>query len=163
MPPIHGPSSAGPLRSREIAPGARCPVTPVTIAKGWRAQGSGPVYPVGAHPALHFNYPPLPTQIWHGSKWGGQKVLWIARPSYRGRVLIRGRQLDGGHGIRFGRGLQPTRDDALCAAIRGADGESDWYNQPSFTRLNAPGCYAWQVDGASFSHVIVFRAVLAAT
>jgi hypothetical protein len=29
----------------------------------------------------------------------------------------------------------------------------------TFTRLRAPGCYAWQIDGPTFSRVVVFRAV----
>jgi hypothetical protein len=29
---------------------------------------------------------------------------------------------------------------------------------PSFTRVRKPGCYAYEVDGTSFSEVIVFRA-----
>jgi hypothetical protein len=30
--------------------------------------------------------------------------------------------------------------------------------RPSYTRLRGPGCYAYQVDGTSFSRVVVFRA-----
>jgi hypothetical protein len=101
----------------------------------------------------------VPKQLWYGSKWGGQKVLWIARPTYRGPVLIRGRQLDGPHELRFERGLSPVREMRL-ASIGGSTGDTGWQNLPSFTRLRAAGCYAWQVDGTSFSRVIVFRAVL---
>ena len=32
--------------------------------------------------------------------------------------------------------------------------------RPSYTRLRAPGCYAYQVDGTTFSRVIVFQAEL---
>ncbi|MBA2462339.1 MAG: hypothetical protein H0V45_11335 [Actinobacteria bacterium] len=31
-------------------------------------------------------------------------------------------------------------------------------DNPSLTRLRAPGCYAYQVDGRTFSYVIVFEA-----
>ena len=34
-----------------------------------------------------------------------------------------------------------------------------WRNWPSYTRVQTPGCYAYQVDGTNFSYVIVFRAV----
>jgi hypothetical protein len=148
-----------PLHIPRIAPGDRCPVTPLITAKTWRAQGPGPVYPVGAFPALWFNYPPEPDQLWYGSTWSGQKVLWIGRPSYRRPVLIRGRQLDGPREVRFGRGLNPTREMRL-RSIGGSVGTTGWQNLPSYTRLRAPGCYAWQVDGTSFSTVIVFRAVV---
>ena len=32
---------------------------------------------------------------------------------------------------------------------------------PSYTRVRGPGCYAYQIDGTTFSRVIVFRAVSA--
>jgi hypothetical protein len=35
------------------------------------------------------------------SAWGGQKVLWLVTPAYRGPVLIRGRRLDGPQLVRF--------------------------------------------------------------
>jgi hypothetical protein len=44
--------------------------------------------------------------------------------------------------------------------VGGSTGGTGWQNLPSFTRLRAAGCYAWQVDGTSFSRVIVFRAAL---
>jgi hypothetical protein len=36
--------------------------------------------------------------------------------------------------------------------------DSDWFNWPSYSRLRGGGCYAYQVDGASGSQVIVFHA-----
>ncbi|MGE5434131.1 MAG: hypothetical protein ACM3S3_05025 [Candidatus Doudnabacteria bacterium] len=86
-------------------------------------------------------------------------MLWIARRSYRGPVLIRGRQLDGIHNVRFGSGLNPSREMRLRSV--GGSSPGSWQNRPSYTRLRAPGCYAWQVDGTTFSRVIVFQAVLA--
>jgi hypothetical protein len=105
-----------------------------------------------------FSYPPQPQQLWYESKWSGQKVLWIGRPSYRGPVLIRGRQLDGPNDIRFGSGLNPGREMRLESV--GGSSPGGWQNKPSYTRLRAPGCYAWQVDGTTFSRVIVFEAAL---
>jgi hypothetical protein len=32
--------------------------------------------------------------------------------------------------------------------------------EPGGTYVRAPGCYAWQVDGLTFSEVIVVRAVV---
>jgi hypothetical protein len=154
------------LHIPRIAPGSPCPVTPARRVNNnfgsgnfSLAQGSGPVYPLGGFPALRFVYPPPPQSGWYGSEWGGEKVLWIARPSYRGPVLIRGRQLDGIHGVRFGRELDPSREMRLRSV--GGSSPGGWQNRPSFTRLRAPGCYAWQVDGTTFSRVIVFQAVLA--
>jgi hypothetical protein len=150
-----------PLHIPHIAPGSRCPVTPAhRVSTNFSAaQGPGPVYPIGGFPTLTFIYPPQPDQFWYGSNWSGNKVLWIARPSYRGRVLIRGRQLDGNHDARFGSGLTPSREMRLRSV--GGSSPGGWQNRASYTRLRAPGCYAWQVDGATFSRVIVFQAALA--
>ena len=90
----------------------------------------------------------------------GQKVLWFVSPTYRGPVLIRGRQLDGPYRVRFERGNVPPLE------LRIASSESvTWTGQPtgargrpSYTRLRALGCYGYQVDGTDFSIVVTFRA-----
>jgi hypothetical protein len=147
-----------PLHVSRIEPGARCPVSPARrVSSAFaRAQGGGPVHAVGGFPALQFIYPPVPEQVWYGSEWSGNKVLWIGRPGYRGPILIRGRQLDGPHGLRFEGGLHPARELRLPGGGGTQDGWRQW---PSYTRVRAAGCYAWQVDGLTFSRVIVFRAV----
>lgn len=125
--------------------------------------GAGPVYPVlGDAGVLGFHYPPPPTskRSLAGSQWGGQKVLWVAASSYRGPVLIRGRQLDGPHAVGFGGARVPVAEMQLLAAGASSPGEPPgWREWPSFTRLRTGGCYAYQVDGISFSRLIVFRAV----
>ena len=72
-------------------------------------------------------------------------------PRYAGRVLVRGRRLDGPGLVRFGRGLVPALELRMPAGRR---------EQPSFTRLRSPGCYAYQVDGRTFSRVVIFRATI---
>ena len=95
--------------------------------------------------------------------WGGMKVLWVIDVHYSGPVLIRGHQVDGPHDVRFNGGLdQLYNTDVLSPplpALRllGPPPETNW---PSQTRLQGPGCYAYQVDGLTFSEVIVFQAVL---
>jgi hypothetical protein len=54
-------------------------------------------------------------------------------------------------GYRTGSGLQVH---ASC----GSDQDSDWFNWPSYSRLRGGGCYAYQVDSANRSQIIVFRA-----
>ena len=144
-----------PLRVPHIAAGARCPVTPARTVSTSVLVGTGPVYPFGGFPELTFTYPPQPDEIWYGSAWSGNKILWLGRRSYRGPVLIRGRQLDGPHELRFGPGIAPARELRLHIV---AVSRSGWRNWPSYTRLRAEGCYAWQVDGMTFSRLIVFRA-----
>jgi hypothetical protein len=134
-----------------------CPITPARSTPFGLAQGKGPVWPVLGFPKVSFFYPVPPQATYYPSDWSGNKILWIAR-RYRGPVLIRGAQLDGPSGVRFGLAQVP----ALEMRLRSVGGSSPggWQNRPSTTRLRAPGCYAWQVDGTTFSRVIVFKAVV---
>ena len=38
--------------------------------------------------------------------------------------------------------------------------DAGWRTAPGGTWVGTPGCYAWQIDGLTFSHVIIFEAVL---
>lgn len=80
-------------------------------------------------------------------------MIWSAASSYGGPVLVRGRQLDGSGAVGFGEGHVPYDQLQLPAG-----GIRQW---PSFTRIQASGCYAYQIDGTNFSTVIVFRATTA--
>jgi hypothetical protein len=149
------------LKVPRLQQGAVCPVSSVAkdvdfhrfgIADGY---GPGPAYPVGIHAGR------LPVAWRTGAfsgAWGGQKVLWWVHPSYRGPVLIRGRQLDGPYRVRFDRGTLPPVELRIGRGV--SDGVSDpGRGRPSYTRVRAPGCYGYQIDGTSFSRVIVFEAV----
>ena len=154
-----------PLHIPKLAPGDPCPVSATRrVALGPAVDagplpGPGPAYPAGLarDVALEFVYPPDPRQTdFYGTGWGGNKVLWWVKWSYKGPVLIRGRQLDGSHLVRFDRGTPPQRE------IRIAPYSGRYYHdrprdRPSYTRLEAEGCYAYQIDGVGFSRVIVFR------
>jgi hypothetical protein len=157
---VSGPWAAlhRPLHLPALAAGAPCPVSPIGridfakygVAKGI---GPGPAYPVGfAQPGsvLQFIYPPAGE--FAGSDWGGQKVLWFVAPSYRGPVLIRGGRLDARGTLRFESGKVPPVELRIPATNRALR------YRPSYTRLRAPGCYAYQIDGTTFSRVIVFAA-----
>ena len=117
------------------------------------AAGSGPVGLVGSETELSMT-------PFVGSAWQGARVTWRSSPGYQGPVLIRGRELAGPHAVGFGEGHVPYDELQLLGraygvAARPAGSERQW---PSFTRVRGPGCYAYQVDGTSFSEVIVFRA-----
>ena len=148
-----------PLRLPPVSRGA-CPVTtPVhRVAPNYgNAVGTGPVYPIVADDTatVTFVYPPPPNSA-YPSGFGGQKVLWVIAPSYTGPVLIRGRQLDGTTPLWFQLGGgQP----ALAEMQLPPSTTPGWRDWPSATLLTTTGCYAWQVDGASFTTVIVFRAL----
>jgi hypothetical protein len=100
----------------------------------------------------------LTAQRFVGSHWLAAHVTWRAAVGYHGPVLIRGRRLDGGGAVGFGEGHTPYDELQLMNSGRGeattTGGDRAWL---SLTRVQHPGCYAYQVDGSSFSHVIVFR------
>jgi hypothetical protein len=140
-----------------------CPTSParrVFPAFG-PAQGNGPAYE-----AATYDQAPSPSVLLYADAahfggggsanqgWGGQKVLWFVDPRYQGYVLVRGHQIDGPHGMRFQTSLDPQ------LVINTADGGTPWPSMPSYTRLQAPGCYAYQVDGTTFSDEIIFQATL---
>ena len=152
-----------PLHLPIVAPGASCPVSGIGrinfakygVGKGI---GPGPAYPIGfAQPGsiMQFSYPPDPLGPFAGSLWSGAKVLWFVAPRYRGPVLIRGGKVDQPERLRFNRGKVPPKEMRIPRVVAGQR------SRPSYTRLRAPGCYAYQIDGTTFSRVIVFEAELA--
>ncbi len=161
-----------PLHLPTLAPGTPCPTSQghqVHPAFGL-VLGDGPVYAVffgGIHSDnVHgvVEYADAQTFAGGTSDWGGVKVLWVIKPPYRGPVLIRGGRLDGSSPMRFNGGLDQPPDDtlALLSELRltGAiDYDSPWPGWTTYTRLQAPGCYAYQADGLGFSYLIIFKAV----
>jgi hypothetical protein len=155
-----------PLHIPHIPRGSPCPTTepagrlPSPPFVGARF-GRGPVYPAFGRvdrALIHFQYPPPPTSGWPNSAWSGQKVMWIRSPRYHGPTLIRGRRLDGPNRLRFENGDLPSLEKRIQTWGRNAG--SRWGASASETRLQAPGCYGYQVDGLNFSRVIVFQAAL---
>jgi hypothetical protein len=155
-----------PLHIPHIAPGSACPTTAATGQLpsppfvGTKF-GRGPVYPGFGRvdrALIHFQYPPPPNSAWPNSAWSGQKVMWISSPRYHGPTLIRGRQLDGPNRLRFDHGEVPSVEKRIRTWGRNAG--SRWGASASLTRLRAAGCYGYQIDGLTFSRVIVFQAVL---
>ncbi len=149
---------ARPMRLPALAPGQACPVGGAKVVSPAYAPalGDGPVYAVVGAGILEFGY----DGGFAGSEWGGAKVLWVSDATYRGPALVRGHQLDGPNEVRFQSGANPMAklqlsQDAWASSPQEQPGWREW---PSYTRLRAPGCYAYQVDGPGLSEVIVFRA-----
>jgi len=80
--------------------------------------------------------------------WYYFKVLWTSDPSYNGPVLVRGMQIDGSGEMRFS-DSNPPDPDLYFTASHGNVADV------TYTRVNTPGCYAYQVDGINFSELIV--------
>jgi hypothetical protein len=142
-----------PLRVPTLGPNRTCrvarPATDVNFAHYGvgRGVGSGPAYPLGwadGTIAITWQSNDVDARL-----WGVQKVLWFVHPRYRGPVLVRGIGLDNPYRVRFERGRIPP------AELRLPEGTRD---RPSYVRIRKPGCYAFQIDGLTFSRSIVFRA-----
>ena len=129
--------------------------------------GTGPAYPMlssdpnpGAaeRPVLVFKWPP--PEGW-GTEWSGSKVLWVVdRRVRQGRILVRGRQVGGPFEVRFQDGRPAfTTQERLNPATE-LRIEERMRDQPAATRVRTEGCYAYQVDGRTFSYLIVFEARL---
>ena len=84
------------------------------------------------------------------------KVLWVVSASYRGPVLVRGHQLDGTNWLGFASGARPLSELQIPPAQQGSP--RTWRAFPSYTRVRAgAGCYAYEIDGTTFSRVLVFQ------
>ena len=99
------------------------------------------------------------------SRWRAVRTLWVSRPSYDGPVLVRGGRLDRPGRLGFGLRARP-RSELRLPAGRWSPGTTHpggrvqpleaWRVSSIPTRIRAPGCYAFQVDGLDFSYVLTF-------
>src|SRR5919198_4038718 len=155
-----------PLHLPKVAPGAHCPTSRVDPLVAWKrinifggsGVGRGPVYP-----ALPSAFLMASRDQQYGGPWFGEKVFWYVLPSYRGRVLIRGRRLDGPQWVRFGGARLPAPELRIQPGqtVTWSDQPAGSRGVPSSVRVKAPGCYGFQIDGTSFSRIVVFVADLA--
>ena len=139
-----------PLRLPTLAPGADCPRSRSgTVSPSFGiALGPGPAYPVPFRGGV--------LQLGDGRVEGGWmyvKVLWVTAPRYAGPFLVRGRRLDGTSWLGFESGPHPPAELQFPPRPRGYRG---WRDTATYTRVREPGCYAYQVDGTTFSRVLVF-------
>jgi hypothetical protein len=117
--------------------------------------GDGPVYPfLGIGSALGV----LQASVL-------DPVQWYIAPSYSGPVLVRGRQLDGPGVLTFEGGLDqldyhgewqnaPHLQDLRL--MGGKTYGSPWATFATHTNVPGDGCYAYQVDGTTFSYPLIF-------
>jgi hypothetical protein len=168
-----------PLNQPALAADGSCPsdsshdVKPVvTSGKG------GPNFGFGAGPAYLSGI----VQLYPGAF---DNEIWMIDASYRGPVLIRGHQVNGAGAVSFqppttfagsnfsGAGAPPPGPGVATVTIDGqvmtfyaeldipaAESnfpQSSWRLFFARTHIDAPGCYAFQLDGLTFSTVIVFH------
>lgn len=157
-----------PLHLPTLSPGAACPVTPAQqhVAPDHQyAIGSGPVYLVAEALTPTVTFLDAGSSD-PGSAWKISKVFWEVAATYAGPAIIRGGQIDGTHQVGFNGGLGQTagntqgtepilRDLRLLGNPAG-----QWKTYLTFVRVQSPGCYAFQIDGQSFSSIIVVQAAV---
>jgi hypothetical protein len=149
-----------------LSAGVACPVSTQQVAHNLSAEfgngpalGTGPIYALmGEMQGGVLPYSLSYSQSHPSDPWQSSKVIWMAKPEASGRVLVRGRQIDGPidgpNWILFGMGDAP--EAALQWEIAS---QSGWASLPSEIRIRAPGCYAYQVDSQQATAMIVFKAV----
>lgn len=112
--------------------------------------GPGPVWPVGFGATGRQPLGESADGVWHAVK-----VLWAASPAYQGPILVRGGRIDAEGAVRFSLNGPVGGEEEL---ERGA-GQTPPVGRtwPSYTLVQGPGCYAFQIDGTSFSYSVVFE------
>lgn len=166
-----------PLRLPRMPPGTcrmRPELSPATAnvpgRPGEAALGDGPVYVAFRGIPRLLDAVPTKKSGLAPSRWRVGRTVWISAPPYRGPVLVRGDRVDGPGRLGFGVTVTPKWELRLPGGKweersvtfrrwRGA-AQKGWRFADALMRVRAKGCYAVQIDGLSFSDVIVFGAVL---
>jgi hypothetical protein len=148
-----------PLRFPVVQPGQSCPATPGhpvnTSFFDGIALGTGLVRPLIAMKGdLLQGTTDASSQQAPG--WLAFKTLWFSVPAYQGPFVIRAERLDGAGQIQFD---TSTLAPLLVPPGPTVNSSAGYRTIPGQTWVKAPGCYAWQVDGLTFSDVIVVRVV----
>lgn len=150
-----------PLHFPNLRPGQHCPTSSGrTINTQYftgTALGDGPVRPLIAMEGdLAHGITDTAAHQYPG--WLAFKTLWISMPQYQGPFVIRAKRLDGPGRISFNPQSQKLYPLVVPPGPTANSG-GGYRTVPGQTWVKAPGCYAWQVDGLTFSEVIVIKAL----
>ncbi len=152
-----------PLKLPTLSTGAACPKTPskaVNPDSGLFAAGGGPVYPAGLGV-----FSGTLTRAGAVDTMQGTRLDWFVDPGYTGPVLVRGRQVDGARDAQFAPANPASPSVGRANAELQLTGNGDvaspsgWRRWNMYLETTAPGCYAFQIDGTSFSNVVVIAVV----
>jgi hypothetical protein len=147
-----------PLHLPQPAPGAACPVSGGVIPRwpGRPLNGRGPAFLMGVGNAP-LGVIDISQSTPRAGGWRGQKTPWAVRWRYQGPVLIRARRIDEAGSVRFAPGHGPDQSELRWPARRTVAPKGPYRWWASTTYFRAPGCYAFQADGTSFSTVVVMK------
>jgi hypothetical protein len=151
-----------PLRLPRVAPGATCPKSRgrVVTTKWFNgvAFGRGPVrLLVAMQNESNLIAGTVDVTASDTPGWEAFKTLWISAPSYQGPFVVRARLIDGSGRIALLGGA--TSGPLVVPPGPTVNDYARNRTAPVGTYVSGAGCYAFQVDGLSFSHTIVLSAV----
>ena len=139
QPTTNAATTSQALKLPVLQPGSTCPVS------GEQDFASQP-----GNKLPGYGYGPGPVFLSGQTQWfSGVYALILVSPAYSGRVVLRGHQLDGSNGMPF-RGQQGDGNITI------APGPAGRWRQSDAVVSGAPGCYGLEVDGDTFSEIIVF-------
>ena len=147
-----------PLHLPHVASGGACPLvrSALATASGQPLNGRGPAFlmSVGAAPSGVIS---IDQSVTDSLGWRGQKTPWFIARTYVGPLLIRGARIDGTGPIRFAKGFGQHLRELRFAAGENNGIEGRWRFLASASLFRVKGCYAFQVDGTTFSRVVTMR------
>jgi len=99
-------------------------------------------------------------------RWYALQTLWYALPSYRAPFVVRAAKVGARGPIEVRPGADGTSPGVgpLVVPVGPTLNTFDGYRTlPGSTWVHSAGCYAWQIDGATFSEVIVVDATMSSS
>jgi hypothetical protein len=147
-----------PLHFPVLRAGQHCPATRGTrFNSGWfggMALGTGPVRVLAGSNRRGIAELINPTS---SPPWLGLKTLWFSLPGYQGPFVIRAKRLDRPGLVALGEG--PVLTPLVVPSGPTLNSGLAYRTVPGGLWVRSPGCYAWQVDGLTFSEIIIVQAV----
>jgi hypothetical protein len=141
-----------------LGAGQACPTTPGYLVtspdNGGIALGKGVIRPLIAMAGdLRHGV----TDVTRSNGWLGFKTDWLSLPGYQGPFIVRAEALGRPGTVEFSFDTPPMAVPMVIPPGPTLNGTDGWRDVPGNTWVRTAGCYAWQVDGLTFSEVIVFR------
>lgn len=155
-PPNYRAELSRPLHFPVLRPGQSCLTSRGIVINGSDfgrsvALGPGPVHPLGADGVANL------ISRTQQPGWLALKTLWVSEPRYQGPFLVRIQRIDGGGPAGL---LENPRLTSFYVPPGPTALGTDGYREiTGATWVKTPGCIAWQVDGLTFSNIIIVRTV----
>ncbi|PZR64170.1 MAG: hypothetical protein DLM71_03095 [Chloroflexi bacterium] len=93
--------------------------------------------------------------------WYPFKVLWLGDATYKGIALVRGERIDALGSMHFS-GRDQDQVPALRLTLNGwafGGAAPGWREWNSYSWVQGPGCYAFRINGETFSRSVVIRVI----